>query len=153
MSNVTTLDDIENTQSRRSWLKIIASVASVGGLGWFLFGDVNSRPLALSVAIDPNIDDIQITDGIVEVDIAEDTTADEWAIMHEYHTDSTDAFVTGRVPEFGGTVTVPLGDRVRQSGIDFPNNRFQFVVYELVRDNERDRVVPMRLSGVEFEIE
>lgn len=152
MADVTTLDDIENSQSRRNWLNIIAATLGIGGLGWFLFGDVNARPLDLSIAIDPNIDALSITDGVLEVQIAEDTAGDEWAIMHEYHSDSSDAFVTGRVPEFGGRIEVPIKTRVDQSHLDFPTKRFQFVVYELVRDDERDRVVPMRLSGVEFEI-
>lgn len=151
MVDVTTLDDIENTKSRRSWLKGLGVLTSITGIGWFLFGDVDARPQALSVAIDPNIDRLEVADGILKVEFAEDTAGDEWAIMHEYHRDSSDAFATGKIPEFGGAVEIPIRSHVSQASVDFPTNRFEIVVYELDLD-ERDRIVPTRLSGVEFEL-
>lgn len=152
MADVVTLDDIDSSRTRRSWLKILAAIVGAGGVGWWLFGDAKSRPRAVSLAIDPNIDAIAWDGQVLHVEIAADTVAEEWAVIHEYHEGPSDAIATGRVPEFGGDVTVNMGAAMAQSGLDFPTRRFEFILYDLTTADDGVSVDIQRDSGVAVEV-
>ena len=152
MGEVLTIDDIESSTSRRAWLRWLVAGGGIGAIGWFLFGDVAARPRAVGVALDPNVDALAFDGDELVVEIAEDTDTDEWAIIHEYHEDSSNAIATGTVPEFGGEIRVPIVDAVAGDASEFPTDRFKFALYHVETDPETGMVDPRPASAVAFEL-
>ena len=149
MADVLTVDDIQGS-TRRSWLKYLAvGAAGVGG-GWWLFGDAETRPTAVSTFIDPNIDGIEWDGDTLLVELAGDTNGDEWAIIHEYHDDASDAIRSGTVPEFGGELRIDMASVIDSSR--FPTPRFEFVLYTISSDDDGLSLDVERESGVAFEL-
>ena len=149
MADVVTVDDIQGS-TRRSWLTYLAIGAAGAVGGWWLFGDAETRPTAVSTFIDPNIDAIAWDNDTLLVELDGDVNGDEWAVIHEYHDGPSDAIRTGTVPEFGGELRIDMSSVIESSR--FPTERFEFVLYTIVSGEDGLSLDVDRESGVAFEL-
>jgi hypothetical protein len=134
--------------SRRQLVRWGGGGSIASAVLWFLFGDTDLRPLALSVALDPNVTDLSITDDELRLTITGESQADEWLFLHEYQ-EFDEAITTGQMPELGGEVTVPL------AGLDhsqYPTDRFRFEMVSLVEREGQESLDIVRESGIEFSL-
>ncbi|MDB2293693.1 hypothetical protein PM085_15660 [Halorubrum ezzemoulense] len=146
MPDTVTLDDIESSTSRRRWLRWLGGGAGLAGVVWALFGDVDARPLAWSVALDPNVTALNVSPDELQATITGESDADEWALLHEYH-DLDEAIATGAVPSLGGEVSVSLADLARDR---YPTDRFRFQLVSVVDGENGPEII--RESAVEFSL-
>lgn len=146
MADTVTLDDIESSTSRRRWLRWLAGGGGLASVLWFLFGDVDARPLAWSVALDPNVTALEVSPSELQATITGESDADEWALLHEYH-DLNEAITTGAVPSLGGEVSVSLADLTRDR---YPTDRFRFQLVSVVEAENGPEII--RESAVEFSL-
>lgn len=146
MADTVTLDDIESSTSRRRWLRWLGSGGAAAAVAWFLFGDVDARPLAWSVALDPNVTALDVSRDELQATITGESDADEWALLHEYH-ELDEAIATGAVPTLGGEVSISLDGLARDR---YPTDRFRFQLVSIVEGDDGPEII--RESAVEFSL-
>jgi len=148
MADTVTLDDIQGDSSRRRWLRVLAAGGGLSGLLWFLYGDVDARPLAVSVALTPDIRAFDVTADTLTATIHGDTDADEWVFRHEYQ-ELDEAITAGEVPTLGGEVSVSLAQIDRDA---YPTDRFQFQLVSIAESDTDGGVDIIREGAIEFSL-